>query len=109
MALILARKIRQYRSIVSILQQSSKEIPLGFAPAIEALLSKKSHQGRGSATHFPTGPALLVSFIRHHKATKEDSPPPVCCSWWAPSAGNIDIVKKSQFLFTPVCFALIAS
>ena len=108
MALILARKIRQYRSVVSILQQSSKIFPSGLRP-----LSKRYCQRvikDDVLQHiFPTGPALLVSFVRHHKAAIENPSPPLCCLWWAPIACNIDIVKKSQFLFTPVCFALIAS
>jgi hypothetical protein len=85
MALILARKIRQYRSIVSILQQQSskrEKSPRGFAHAIAALIAEEQFKERRTATHFPTGPALLVSFIRHHKAaTKEEKnpPPPLSC------------------------------
>lgn len=47
MALILARKIRQYRSIVSILQQQSskEESSLGFfAPAIESATRRGASQ-----------------------------------------------------------------
>ena len=63
-----------------------------------------------NATQFPTGPALLVSFIRHHNSRKRNRATLVLFVVAFPSAGNIDIVKKSsQFLFTPVCFALIAS
>jgi hypothetical protein len=48
MALILARKIRQYRSIVSILQQqSSKKIPSGSRP------QSKRYCRRASKTMIP--------------------------------------------------------
>jgi hypothetical protein len=59
----------------TIIQENS----LGFAPAIEALLPK-SIKDDDTATHFPTGPALLVSFIRHHKAAKGRHRHPFCYS-----------------------------
>lgn len=68
MALILARKIHQYRSIVSILL---KTIQISPRPGAKAY-SKDNVK----ATQFPTGPALpgILPSVRHHKAAGHRHP-----------------------------------
>jgi hypothetical protein len=74
MALILARKIRQYRSIVSILQRTIQETSQGARN--RSANTWRENQGRWLATQFPTGPALLVSFWSVIIiAAKETEPP----------------------------------
>jgi hypothetical protein len=105
MALILARKIRQYRSIVSILQQTIiQKVSLGFRARNRSATHRRSiSKNDDELQHifqpdrrcwYPSSviikPQLEKKRIRHH--------PYRVYSWWAvlPSqcAGNIDIVKK---------------
>ena len=105
MALILARKIRQYRSVVSILQQiiiQKEEAPIGFSrPQSEALLAEKEQSQKNDdelqqifqqdrRCWYPS------SVIIKPQLRRKDPPPPYrVYSWWALLSPSVQATSTS--------------